>query len=138
MNINEVLEISQFKAEEVEKINNEIIISGEIINTKKICPTCGEESNKVNQYYTRMVRSLPIHGKQVYLRFTEKILKCNTCNKTFTEKVDFVERSQRFTRDYHNYIYELAKKQDFKRVAEMERIDPDTVKNFFKTYSKSN
>ncbi len=137
MEINEILEIPQFKAEESEKINNEIIISGEIINTDKACPTCGKESYKANQYYTRIIRTLPIYGKRTYLKFTEKILKCIDCNKTFSEKVNFVEKSQRFTKAYHNYIYELAKKQDFKRVAELEKIDPDTVKSFFKMSSKS-
>lgn len=132
MNMNELLEIPQFEAEESEKINNEIIISGEIINTDKTCPICGKESDKVNQYYTRMIRSLPINGKRTYLKFTEKILKCNACHKTFSEKVNFVEKSKRFTREYQNYIYELSKKQDLRRVAEMEQIDPNTVKVFFK------
>lgn len=132
MNINELLEISQFKAEEIEKINNEIIISGELTNTDKTCPTCKIESNKVNQYYPRIVRSLPINGKRTYLKFIEKMLKCETCNKIFTEKVDFVEKGQRSTKEYQKHIYELAKKQDLRRVAEMEGIDPDTVRSFLK------
>lgn len=132
MNINEILEIAQFKAEEIEKINNEIIISGELTSTDKTCPTCLKSSNKVNQYSPRIIRSLPINGKRVYLKYIEKLLSCNTCNKTFVEKVDFVDKSQRCTKEYQKYIYELAKKQDLKRVAEMEGIDPNTVRNFLK------
>ena len=136
MEINELIDIPQFTVIEAEKLNNEIFLAGELKNTDKHCPHCGKEVLKPHQYKPRVVRHTPIVDKPTYLKFKESSFLCPICNKSFTEKVEFVDLYQHSTKDYQRHVYELAKKQDFCRVAEMEGIDPGTVSSFFKTGSK--
>lgn len=131
MNIDEILEIKQFKTIELKKENNEIIIIGEIVNSEKTCPSCNKIAIKPHQYHKRKVRTIPFNKKPTYLAFKQTAYLCPSCGKRFLERINFLEKCQRKTVEYEKYVYELAKKQDISRVAELENLDWSTVNDIF-------
>jgi len=131
MNVNKILKIRQFKAIDLEEENGEVLIFGELKNTEKTCPHCNTLAIKPHQYHKKKVRTAPFDTKPTYLIFTHTAYLCTSCRRRFLERVEFLEKCQRKTVKYVKYVYELAKKQDISRVAEMENLKWDTVNEIF-------
>jgi transposase len=131
MDVNKILKIRQFKAKELEEENGEILIFGELKETQKSCPKCRKEAIKPHQYHSKKIRTVPFNSMPTYLIFTHIAYLCSSCGKRFLERVDFFDKCQRHTIAYKEYIYELAKKQDINRVAELEGLSWDTVNDIF-------
>lgn len=131
MDLNEILEIPQFKGIELEKEAGEITIIGELQNTDKSCPDCKKEAVKPHQYYKKRVRTLPLSNKPTYLSFIHTNYLCLSCGRTYLERIDFVDRQRQYTKAYEDYVYELARKQDWSRVAELEKLSFDIIQGIF-------
>lgn len=131
MDVNKILKIRQFKAIDLEEENGEVLILGELRETDKSCPDCNTLAIKPHQYHQKKIRTVPFNRKPTYLVFTHTAYLCPSCGRRFLDGLDFLEKCQRKTVEYVDYVYELAKKQDFNRVAELEKIDWDTVNEIF-------
>lgn len=131
MDVNKILKIKQFKAIDLEEENGEVLIFGELKNTEKTCPHCNTLAIKPHQYHKKRVRTVPFNAKPTYLMFTHIAYLCPSCGRRFLERVEFLEKCQRKTVGYVKYVYELAKKQDLSRVAELEQLDWYTVNEIF-------
>lgn len=131
MDVNKILKIRQFKAIDLEEENGEVLIFGELKNTEKTCPHCNTLAIKPHQYHNRKIRTVPFNGKPTYLVFTYTAYLCTSCGRRFFERVEFLEKCQRKTVEYVKYVYELAKKQDLSRVAELEKLEWRTVNEIF-------
>src|SRR5579884_3589078 len=121
MSLNDVVDLPQFEAREILKEGDEVFIRGELKNTDKTCPACEKEAKKPHQYYEKRVRHVPYGNKPTYLVFERKDWICE-CGKVFLERLEFQELYSHYTVQYADYLYELGKKQDLKRVAELERL----------------
>ncbi|MBK8473051.1 MAG: transposase [Sphingobacteriales bacterium] len=62
-----------------------------------ICPCCKKKTTKVNQRYHRSVSDLPISGRSVVLNLEVRQFICLDCNRTFSERFDFVSESTNTT-----------------------------------------
>jgi transposase len=131
MNLNICLKLLQFKAQELTEEEGNIYIEGELENTVKACPECHKEDAVIHQYYQKQIRHLPIFGRPAYLVFQQANLCCQNCHNTYLEQVDFLENHQLHTKPYQEYLYELGKKQDISRVAELEGLSWDTANRIF-------
>lgn len=131
MDINKILKLRQFKALDLDVQNEEALIYGDLINTDKRCPNCSKEAIKPHQYHKRKVRTAPFNSMPTYLIFTHSAYLCPLCNRRFLEKIDFLEKDQRKTLNYFQHVYQLAKKQDLSRVAEIEGLEWETVNAIF-------
>lgn len=131
MDVNKILQIRQFKAKDLDEKNGEVLIFGELKETEKTCPHCNTLATKPHQYHQRKVRTSPFDTKPTYLIFTITAYLCPSCGRRFIERVDFLQKCQRRTVKYDKYVYELAKKQDISRVAEMEGLRWNTVNEIF-------
>jgi transposase len=131
MNLNNILEINQFNALALNKVDGEVIISGELVNTCKSCDICNTEPEKPHQYHKKKIRTVAFNGIPTYLVFTLTAYLCPTCGKRYLERTSFFEKHKRYTKAYEKYIYELAKKQDIERVAQLEGLSWDTVNDIF-------
>jgi transposase len=121
MDINDILRIPQFLATNLSCTNEIVTIYGELQNTDKTCPSCGKEAEKPHQYYEKEVRHLSFCNLPTYLCFQRKDFICE-CGKVFLERLDFQDLYSKYTTAYEDYLYELAKNQDIKRVAELENL----------------
>lgn len=130
MSLNDVIGLPQFEAEQILKEGDEVFIHGKLQNTDKTCPSCGSEALKPHQYYQKKVRHLPFGNLPTYLVFERKDWICG-CGKVFLERLDFQELYAHYTVQYADYVYELAKRQDLKRVAELENLSWDLAESLF-------
>jgi transposase len=130
MSLNDVLDLPQFTALSIFKEDGDVFIHGELKGTDKTCPSCGLEAIKPHQYYEKKVRHLPFANQPTYLVFQRKDWIC-VCGKVFLERLAFQEMYAHHTVQYADYVYELAKKQDLKRVAELEKLSWEVVEAIF-------
>ena len=131
MDINKILNIKQFKAIDLDEQNGEVLIFGELKNTKKTCPHCNTLAIKPNQYNKKRLRTVPFNGKPTYLVFTHKSYLCTNCGRRFLERTDFFEKQRSYTIAYEEYLYEAAKGRDIQRVADQEKLNWHTVNSIF-------
>ncbi len=62
------------------------------------CPHCHEMSREVNQVRYQTVRDLSISGRATYLEIPSRQFYCQSCQKYFTETLEFVEPRRAYTR----------------------------------------
>ena len=131
MDLNKILQIRQFSASNADfTLEGTVVIYGELQETDKTCPKCGEKAHRPHQYYEKRVRHLPILGNPTYLVFQRKDFICD-CGKVFLERLEFQDLKRRCTKAYEEYIYRMARKQDFSSVAESEGVSWDLVEGIF-------
>ena len=131
MDVNKILKMNQFKANELEEENGEVLIIGELKNTDTSSPCCNIIAVKPCQYHSKRIRTVPFFNKPTYIIFRQRAFLCPSCGRRFLEKVEFVGKCQRKTVDYDKYVYELVKKQSIARVAELEKLKWNTVNEIF-------
>ncbi len=100
--------------------------------TKKTCncPICKREC-KVIEVYTRTIRDLDICGKRCYLILETCHIKC-FCGYYGIEKLDFLDKYERCTKRFVEYVAMLCEKMSLKDVTEVARIDWKTAKRIDK------
>jgi transposase len=97
MSLNDVLKLDQFTALNLEmNPEGEVLIHGELQNTDKSCPSCGEDATKPHQTYEKRVRHLPVMDKPTYLCFERKDWICS-CGKVFLERLNFQDLKSQAT-----------------------------------------
>ena len=131
MNLDNLLEIRQFKAIQVEEKSGSVEISGDLSDTEKTCPECGKEALKAHQYYKKRIRHLSVFNRPTYLCFTQRLMHCQ-CGKLFLERLDFLDLHRHYTKAYEDHIYELCRGQSIDRVAQLERLSWDEAEGILK------
>ena len=131
MDINKILKIRQFRANEVEERDGEILIFGELKETQKTCPHCNTLAIKPHQYYQKRLRTVPFNGMPTYLVFIHKHYLCNACGRRFMERTEFFEKQRVYTIAYEEYIYETVKGRDIHRAANQEKLNWHTINDIF-------
>ncbi|MDJ0724507.1 MAG: ISL3 family transposase [Prochloraceae cyanobacterium] len=132
--------IEQFlKLKEIKVIDYRIIedigIFVSLKNTKKrtICPRCGkttEFSLHQNNFIT--VRDLPFGEQQVYLKVNRRLLRCNSCQKKFSEDLGFVRKRRRYTKRFVKNIIEEVLHSDIKNVAKRNELSEQEIETMLK------
>jgi transposase len=77
--------------------DNEILIEVKNIDPQVPCPYCGRPSDKVHQNHSHRVRDIPLSSYQVWLKVNRRQLKCTSCQKVFSEDLDFVKKRRSYT-----------------------------------------
>ena len=76
-----------------------------------MCPVCQQMSSTIHSYVPpRMVRDLDVWSRQCYLRFRPRQFECDRCQKTFVERLAWLEKSQRQTRRMEKRVFELVRR----------------------------
>ena len=110
------------------KIDTKIItIECQVKQTGATCPNCGETISTVNQYYHRTIRDLNMGIRHVHLLVKVRQFYCKSCNRYFTETLDFADLNKEFTHRQSDYMFCLARKQCYTEVAAIVDVSPKTV-----------
>jgi transposase len=91
------------------------------------CPNCGLESGTVNQYYTRHLRDLNMGKRHVYLKVTIRQFYCESCNRYYSEMLEFADLNKEYTHRQSDYMFCLARKQSYTEVAAIVDVSPKTI-----------
>jgi len=100
--------------------------------TVNYCSKCGNITSRERRVI-KIVRDLPISGKDVYLSCEMYNVKCHKCGVR-REKIDFIDKCSRLTIRFETYIHELVSMSTVKDIADKFSMSWETVKNIDKKY----
>lgn len=111
----------------------------EVISTLPVagCPECGRVSNQVHdESEAQMVRDLSIAERQCYLVYRARRFKCEHCQKTFVERVEWKRQNVSHTERYERHIYQRVRRESVSQVAQDEGLSEEAVQAVFERWSK--
>ena len=99
-----------------------IILKLQLINDGINCPNCNEYICKTHQVRPVLVRDLSVFGQLVYLKVPRRQFYCPSCKRTPTEALSWLNKKQRQTNRYQEYLYEKVKELTVKQVSDCEKM----------------
>lgn len=101
------------------------------------CPDCGRVSNQVHdESEVQMIRDLSIAERQCYLVYQARRFKCEHCNKTFVERVEWKRTGVSYTERYERYVYQRVRRESLSQVAQDEGLSEEAVQAIFEHKAK--
>jgi transposase len=82
-----------------------VIINLQLVNGGIDCPSCNNYTYKVHQTRPILIRDLSIFGRAVYLKVPCRQFYCSNCKTSPTEPLSWLNKKQRQTNRYQEYIY---------------------------------
>lgn len=111
----------------------------EVVSTLAVasCPDCGHISSQVHdESEAQMVRDLPIAERQGYLVYRARRFKCEHCQKTFVERVEWKRPNVSYTERYERYVYQRVRRESVSQVAQDEGLSEEAVQAIFEYRAK--
>lgn len=125
------------------------VLSSEFIGEEKLhlmvastlpiasCPDCGRVSKQVHdESEVQMIRDLSIAERQCYLVYRARRFKCEHCNKTFVERVDWKRTGVSYTERYERHVYQRVRRESISQVAADEGLSEESVQAIFEHRAK--
>lgn len=100
------------------------------------CPICGTYCTDLHENHPRIVRDLPISGKECYLRFVRRRFFCNRCNKPFSESLSFVKERRNYTNRYQAWIFQQVVENNISALVRNENLTYDQIEGIFLVEAK--
>lgn len=114
-----------------------VILKLKLINDGINCPNCNEYICKINQVRPIIVRDLSVFGQLVYLKVPRRQFYCHKCKTSPTESLSWLNKKQRQTNRYQEYIYEKVRESTVKQVSENEKMSEDAIQDIFHKVAQS-
>ena len=114
-----------------------IVIKVRLVNDGINCPNCNKYIHKLHQIRPILVRDLSIFGQVVYLKVPRRQFYCTNCKTSPTESLSWLNKKQRQTNRYQEYIYERVKELTVKQVSENEKMSEDAIQDIFHKVASS-
>jgi transposase len=111
----------------------------EVVSTLAVasCPDCGHSSSQVHdESEAQMIRDLPIAERQGYLVYRARRFKCEHCQKTFVERVEWKRPNVSYTERYERYVYQRVRRESVSQVAQDEGMSEEAVQAIFEYRAK--
>ena len=108
-----------------------IVLKLQLISDGINCSNCNYYTDTVHQVRPILVRDLSIFGQLVYLKVPGRQFYCPNCKKSPTEPFSWLNKKQRQTTRYQEYIYNRVKELTVKQVSDHEKMSEDTVQDIF-------
>lgn len=100
-------DLLKLKRVHVTNVNNnpkETKITIECPVSTHVCPSCGENTNRVHDYRLQVIKDIPIHTKPTLLVYRRRRYKCIHCQKCFSENNNFFAKYQHKTSRLNLFI----------------------------------
>jgi transposase len=123
----DLLNLTSVKITDVKIESKVITIECQVKTVSEDCPNCQQTSNTVNQYYYRTLRDLNMGIRHVHLHVKMRQFYCQSCNRYYSEILDFADLNKEHTHRQTDYMFCLARKQSYTEVAAIVDISPKTV-----------
>jgi transposase len=108
-NLDPLLNLPNVVASDYSSKLDAIIIKIQLINDGINCPNCNIYTCKVHQTRPVLIRDMAVFGQQVYLKVPRRQFYCPNCKTSPTEPLSWLNKKQRQTTRYQEYIYERVK-----------------------------
>ena len=123
----ELLNLPTVKIVDVKIDNKVILIECQVKKSSEVCPNCGVVSSTINQYYYRTLRDLNMGIRHVHLLVKMRQFYCVSCNRYYSEILDFADLNKDHTHRQSDYMFCLARKQSYTEVAAIVDMSPKTI-----------
>jgi transposase len=101
------------------------------------CPDCGHITNQIHDLSeVQMLRDLPIGERRCYLIYRARRFRCEHCNKTFVERVDWKRTGVSYTERYERYVYQRVRRESVSQVAQDEGLSEEATQAIFEHKAK--
>jgi transposase len=114
-----------------------VVVKLQLINAGINCPNCNEYICQIHQIRPILVRDLSVFGQVVYLKVPRRQFYCSSCKMSPTESLFWLNKKQRQTNRYQEYIYERVKELTVKQVSENEKMSEDAIQDIFHKVAQS-
>ncbi len=101
------------------------------------CPYCGQRSEKLHQNQKYLVKDLPMGDNEVILNVNRRRFKCKKCEKTFSEKLDFVGTRKGYTHRYAENIVKQIVNSNVSNVARNNGLTDEEVSSMLEDVAKN-
>lgn len=124
--ITDMLGLQGFLVDRIETIEGQSIVHCRSPKKFVPCPICQASTKKIHQKTYRKIRHGKINDLMINLHVLVRRLKCKSCHKVFTEKINGISRV-RCTDAFYRLAFELLAQNSFRWVAKYCGISPATL-----------
>ncbi len=115
----------------------EIYLNVEPVLKVGICPDCNKISlNEHDRGDEQQIRDLTIAGRRCWLLYRPRRFRCEGCNKTFVERVEWRRAGMSYTTRYEKTIYQRGRREAISQIAEDEGLSEEAVQAIFEDMAK--
>ncbi len=130
--LTEILNLPGIDVEDYSFEPTQITLEVEAHSCEATCPRCGNLSSHLHQNHYYTARDLSIMNRPVSLTVNRRQFKCDTCEKPFSENLDFIDKRRRFTNRFEERVIENLITSDISNVAQLFQISEDEVYSILK------
>lgn len=134
--LTQLLNLPGIEVEDYKDLGDQLILEVEAITEEAVCPRCQNVSRHPHQNHRHLVRDLSISGKVVYLKVNRRQFKCRTCEKPFSENLEFVEKRRKQTERFTEFIVQQVLHSDVHNVALQNELKDEEVWSMLEYSSK--
>jgi transposase len=117
--------------------NNELYLEVEPIVQVATCPDCGKISMQGHDRgEEQKVRDLTIAERRCWLLYRPRRFRCDNCQKTFVERVEWRRSGMSYTTRYERYIYQRGRREPISQIAQDEGLSEEAVQAIFEDWAK--
>jgi transposase len=109
-----------------------IVLSLEKVDKKATCIYCGSVTRKLHQNNELTIRDLPWGEQSVYLKINRRQMRCEKCQKKFTEDLNYVKKKRSYTERFKKKIVSEVLNSDIKNVAVRNGVSEQEIETMLK------
>lgn len=113
------------------EVEGTVVLKLKFINETICCPDCHATLDEIHQVEEVLIRDLPVFGKAVYLQVPRRQFHCASCQRFWTERLEFVRWRHHFTQRYEQAVYDQVKQSSIEAVSRAEGISASSVRAIF-------
>lgn len=134
--LTQLLNLAGIEVENYTDCGGQLILEVEARTTQATCPRCQQISCHLHQNHWYLARDLSISGRTVFLKVNRRQFKCRTCNKPFSETLDFIAPRRKQTNRFAQSIVQQVLHSDIHNVAVQNDLTDEEVWSMVQYISK--
>ena len=126
--IKNLLNLKDVEIKKIKNLDNLVEIYIELPISEHICPCCDNKTSNVHDYYSQLIKDIPIQFKPTNIIYRKRRYHCNSCGKNFYENNDVVSKYKRRTNRLTGYIVnELRNLDSQSNIAKKSNVSPSVI-----------
>jgi transposase len=136
--LTQLLNLPGIEVENYTDFEEHLVLEVEAMTTQATCPRCQQVSAHPHQNHWYLARDLSISGRTVFLKINRRQFKCKTCDKPFSETLDFIGNRRKQTNRFAEAIVQQVIHSDIHNVAIQNDLTDEEVWSMVQYVSKKN
>ena len=96
--------LKEVEIRRIEQVEDRVAIHVEMPVRVQCCPRCSNKTKKIHDYRIQKIKHLKWFERLTYIFYKRRRYKCDKCGKEFAEENSFVDRYQRFSREWNQAV----------------------------------